>query len=258
MEADIHPEPIPSSGTVWRRLPWSVPRGRRPPFWASVPEGLWLATAWLAITSGQLIGNVGFSTSIAVLGVGIVGTDVAVTVLAAGYGLALIARAGGSHRRPRTALMAGLVATPAATRWFGLAFVIPAALSWGIAFTLHPTSTADQSLALVWLVAPASYAVLLVLARRTSNGGVKRAVLSGVAPTFVMSRDRGWWLKGDTWVRATESVWWNGQSWVHGSAEVPANALRSPDGNYWWTGSTWCAMPPLERRAQRGAPAAAL
>jgi hypothetical protein len=209
----------------------------------------------LSISGGQIVGNEGLSTAVAYLGAAIVAGYVIAGFLAVAYGAALTVMARGRHPKP-TSPVAGFTATPAAKRWYGVAFIIPPALAWGVSFMFHPTSAATENLALLWLAAPGTFVVCMLFARAYSNRDVKRAILTGAAPGYVMSPDRGWRRKGDSWASVNDRVWWNGYAWVRAAAEVPDDALRSPDGNYWWTGSFWCPMPPLPKR-RKDAPRAA-
>jgi len=69
----------------------------------------------------------------------------------------------------------------------------------------------------------------LLLARVRSNRDVKRTIQAGLAPTYSVSRDSCWWWDGTQWLKTVEAV--------------PDDALRSPDGDDWWTGRTWIAVP---------------
>jgi hypothetical protein len=165
-----------------------------------------------------------------------IGYFIAVAV-ALGYGIGMIALA----RRPqlKPVGLVGLATTPAAARWFGLAFVLPALIGLSIAFIFRPMSDAGaQALfAIAYWAAPCAYAGCLLLARTCSNRPVKRAILAGSAPIFTASP------AGDRW--------WNGSTWVSTTAAAPEGAQHSPDGNYWWTGSAWLPMPPIPRRLSR-------
>jgi hypothetical protein len=169
-------------------------------------------------------------------------------VLATAYGAAFILTARRPWPTKPEGFWGGLTATPAAKLWFGLAFALPESFAWGILSWLHPTSTATQYLAILWFLAPGTFLVCAFVAHAYSIRDVKRTILAGLAPSYVMSPDGGWWRNGDTWASVTDRIWWNGSAWVNAAAAVPEDALRSPDGNYWWTGTSWCAMPPRTRR----------
>jgi hypothetical protein len=165
-----------------------------------------------------------------------IGYFIAVAVTLA-YGIGMIALV----RRPqiKPVVSVGLTTTPAAARWFGLAFALPALIGLSIAFIFRPMSDAGaQALfAIAYWAAPCAYAGCLLLARTCSNRPVKRAILAGSAPIFTASPAGDWW--------------WNGSTWVSTIAAAPEGAQHSPDGNYWWTGSAWLAMPPIPRRLSR-------
>jgi len=255
MDAERDPSTVPT-GSMWRRIPWAVPNGRRLRFWAALPEGLVLGALLLSLAGGQILGYEGFPVATAVLGVPIVASYVVAAVVAVAYGIALIVTAHTPRPRPRPPLMAGLVGNPAARRWYGLSYAIPPLIAWGVSFTLRPTAT-SENLTLLWYAAPVTAVACVLLARSAANRDPKRAVLTGRAPSYEMSPDRTWWRKRDTCASINDRVWWNGATWVRATAEVPDDALRSPDGNYWWTGSSWCPMPPIPRHRKGAAPAPA-
>jgi hypothetical protein len=214
-------------GSKWRRPPWGIPPGRKPTIWRAAPDAVvfgalmfsWVGGAALPFESRAY--KVGYFAAVAV---------------ALTYGVTIIAFA----RRPKVKPVGrvGFTATPAATRWYGLAFVAAALLGLSIAFFLRPASAAawDQArFAIAYWAAPCTYAACLAVARTRSNGAVKRAIVGGYAPIFTTSGVGGWWWDGSTWVNAIDAA--------------PGSALRSPDGNYWWTGDAWLAMPPHRRRA---------
>jgi hypothetical protein len=236
-----------TSAPTWRRIPWAVPSGRRLRFWPAVPEALLLGALLLSFGGGQIVGYVGFAKATTILGAPIVASYVLAAVVAVAYGVALIvtARARSTKRMPR--LMAGLVGTPAARIWYGLAYVISPLIAWGVSFNLSPTAT-TQYRSVLWFAAPLAAIVCIISARICSDRDAKRAVLTGTAPGYLLSPDRTWWRKGETWASVNDRVWWNGDVWVRAEADAPDDALRSPDGNYWWTGSFWCPMPPIPKR----------
>jgi hypothetical protein len=212
-------------GTKWRRPPWSIPPGRRPTIWRGGLEALafgalimsWLGGGPLAFESRAY--QIGYFSAVA---------------LALAYGFAMIALA----RRPnfKPVIRVGFTTTPAAARWYGLAFVATAVLGLSVGFFLRPESAAawDQArFAIAYWAAPCAYAACLVLARTRSNRDAKQAIVSGLAPIFTTSPGGAWW--------------WNGSAWVSATDAAPTSALRSPDGNYWWSGNAWLAMPPHRR-----------
>lgn len=223
----------PGSGVVglreatWRRPPWSIPPGRKPAIWRGSLDAVvfgalifsWMGGASLPYLSRAY--QIGYFSAVAI---------------ALAYGVAIIVFA----RRPKVkpVVRVGLSTTPAARRWYGLAFMAPALLGLSIAFFLHPVSDSawDQArFTITYWAAPFAYAACLSAARMRSNSAVKRAIVGGFAPMFTTSSVGGWWWDGSAWVNATDAA--------------PPNALRSPDGNYWWTGHVWLAMPPHRRPA---------
>ncbi|MGD1035122.1 MAG: hypothetical protein ABR977_11900 [Candidatus Dormibacteria bacterium] len=159
---------------------------------------------------------------------------VVVCIAGAGYGLAVIATA----RRPRVRLMLrewGLGASPVARMWFGLAYVLPLAVSLGARLVLGrpgalPTGTATALPWLAPLLGAAAFAICLITANLCSLRPVKRAILDGRAPSFRISEDA--------------SSWWDGEAWASIFVSAPESALRSPDGNHWWAGRGWLPLPP--------------
>ena len=242
MDAETHPGLVAPPGARWRRVPWKVPPGRRPRFWQVLPY---------ALSVGALIGSVGAAPTVrvtaTVLGAPYVAVDVAMAVLATAYGLAFIVTARRPHRMQSDGLL-GLTANPAAKLWFGLAFVIPESLAWGSSSWLFPLSGPNVYQAILWWLPTVPFFVCIFVALNYSNRDVKRTVIAGLAPSYLMSPDGTWWRNADTWMSVADRNWWNGSAWVSAVAAVPEDALRSPDGNYWWTGSAWCAMPPRARR----------
>lgn len=153
---------------------------------------------------------------------------ISAAILAIAYGAAVVAAARGSRLSP-VWMFPGLGANPTAKRWYGLAFVIPGPIAWGALAVVHPAPPAPYLL-LSWFLAPASVVGCLLLARASTNRSVKRAILTGSAPSYLISPDARWW--------------WNGDTWAGVGVTAPEGALRSPDDNYWWTGRSWLAMPP--------------
>ena len=243
MDVETHPGLVAPPGARWRRVPWKVPPGRRPRFWQVLPY---------ALSVGALIGSVGAAPTVrvtaTVLGAPYVAVDVAMAVLATVYGLAFIVTARRPHRMKSDGLL-GLTANPAGKLWFGLAFVIPELLAWGISSWLFPLSGPDVYQAILWWLPTVPFFVCIFVALSYSNRDVKRTVIAGLAPSYLMSPDGTWWRNADTWMSVADRNWWNGSAWVSAVAAVPEEALRSPDGNYWWTGSAWCALPPRARRS---------
>ncbi len=243
MDAETHLGLVAPPRARWRRVPWRVPTGRRPRFWPRVPHAL-----AYGVLLASLFEAPAARVTAAVLGTPFVAVDVTLAVLATAYGLAFIVTAGRPHPAQSHVFWQGLTATPAAKLWLGMAFVIPESLAWGVSSWLFPTTGPTAYGAILWWLPASTFVVCLFIANAYSNRDVKRTILAGLAPSYVMSPDGTWWRNADTWMSVTDRMWWNGNVWVSATAAVPDNALRSPDGNYWWTGSAWCAMPP---RAQR-------
>lgn len=229
----------------WRRPPWSVPGGRIPSLRRRLRDTLPLSVLWLSVigsfvlwyTVHQPVADFGAGFP-AALYISVVILYISAAILAPAYGIAIIMSARGPHLKP-VWLFPGIAETPAAKVWYGLAFVIPGAIGWGLALAIRP-SPATAYLLFLWVLAPISFAGCLDLARAYSNRSVKRAIIGGLAPSFYISADGRWW--------------WNGDTWLSVAAAVPEGALRSPDGNYWWAGSFWFPMPPRARPEGRLAP----
>jgi hypothetical protein len=229
----------------WRRPPWSVPSGRRPSFRRRLRDVLPVGLLWTSVMGSFVLGlnvlpgaevGAGFPAALYISGVILY---IGAAILAPAYGIAIIISARSPHLKP-VWLFPGIAETPTAKVWYGLAFVIPGAIVWGVALAIRPTPATAYLLAL-WLLAPVSFAGCLDLARAYSNRSVKRAIIAGLAPSFYISADGRWW--------------WNGDTWLSVAAAVPEGAFRSPDGNYWWAGSFWFPMPPRARPEGRLAPA---
>lgn len=246
MDAGTHSGLVTPSPARWRRVPWTVPYGRRPRFFPVLPHALALGALFGSIYSAPTARN-----AVAVLGAPYVAFDVTTTLLATAYGLAFVVTARRPHPRQPDGYLLGITATPAAKLWFGLAFVIPESLAWGVNSWLFPTSGPATYWAILWWLPAGTFVVCMFVAHAYSNRDVKRVILAGLAPSYAMSPDGSWWLNGDTWASVADRVWWNGNAWVSAAAVVPEDALQSPDGNYWWTGSSWCAMPPRARGSSK-------
>jgi hypothetical protein len=220
----------------WRRPPWSVPSGRIPSFRRRLMDTLPLSALWLSVM-GSFVGGLnvfqpgrdfgsGFPAGALYFSAAI--PYISAAMLAPAYGIAIIISARGPHLKP-VWLFPGSTGTPAAKVWYGLAFVIPGAIVWGLALAIRPTP-GTAYLLFLWFSAPISFAGCMDLARIYSNRPVKRAITAGLAPSFYISLDGCWW--------------WNGATWLSATAVTPESALRSPDGNYWWTGNYWVPLPP--------------
>ena len=230
-------------GSAWRRPPWSTPSGRRPRYRQVLRIGFGVDALYMAASSGMYVTTVKTSWTFedlrpfSIFFIGIAG-------LAFAYGVAVILTSG----RPRGVMPAwlGLDVNRDARAWFGLAIVIPLMISGVGAFYFSPPGPTAQSQILftVFFFAPAVIAAGCVFrARACSYRDIKNAIVSGAAPSYVMSSNRFWW--------------WDGAQWASAHAAAPPQALRSPDGNYWWTGRNWCALPPFPWRmpkASRAAP----
>jgi hypothetical protein len=170
----------------------------------------------------------------AFLGSGGVTATICVAILVVAYGVVIIATARGPRLKP-DAIGYGIIATPGSQLWYGLAFVIPVALTWGGALIFpNPTTSDSLSWEFLYWSGPTSFTVCFLLAHNLSVRPVKRAILAGRAPGYRTSPDDLWW--------------WDGGAWVSVAA-APEAALRSPNGNFWWTGHSWVALPPRRVRA---------
>jgi hypothetical protein len=231
----------------WRRPPRSVPSGRIPSFRRRLRDTLPLSVLWLSVIGSFVLGlnvlqpgadfGAGFPAGALYFSGAIL--YISAAILAPAYGIAIIISARGPHLKP-VWLFPGIAETPTAKVWYGLAFVIPGAIVWGLALAIRPTTPATAYLLFLWFLAPVSFAGCLDLARAYSNRSAKRAIIAGLAPSFYISADGRWW--------------WNGDTWLSVAAAAPEGALRSPDGNYWWAGSFWFPMPPQARPDGRLAP----
>lgn len=218
---------VGSRGSVWRRPPWSIPRGRRPGIRQRALDALIFCALMASWVGGAAQAYEPRAYQVVYF------TAVAIAVA---YGVTAIGLAG--RRRLKPVIWAGLTSTPAASRWYGLAFVAPALLGLSIALFFYPLSDAgwvQARFALAYWAAPGTYAACLLLARALSNAAVREAIVGGFAPMYFTSPVGGWW--------------WNESTWVNSADAAPEGALRSPDGNYWWTGDAWLAMPPRRRRS---------
>ncbi|MGD0195598.1 MAG: hypothetical protein ABSC35_12135 [Candidatus Dormibacteria bacterium] len=253
MEMEGDPGLVRVPTTSWRRIPWGVPEGRkRLRFWSALPGTLLLACLFLSFSGAQIVGYEGFARATAILGVQVVYAYVVAAIAAVAYGLALLATAVAPRIRLMPRAPAGLTGNTVARIWYGLAYLIPPLIAWGVSFTLRPTETTGYR-SLFWLAAPLIMLTCVLFARSYSNRDAKRAVLAGQAPTYEMSPDGTWWRKSDRWASVSDHVWWNGSAWTLAEAEAPEDAVRTPDGHYWWSGSFWCPMPPLPKRTKQAA-----
>ncbi len=222
---------------VWRRPPFAWPAGRGPSSARTLAIiGVLFLFYLYYLAGGALAGGMLASWS------GIIWPAalpfLVICAAGVGYGLAVIATAG----RPRVTLMLrdwGLGGSTAAKVWFGLAYILPLAVSLATGWVIGPAgpSSAVATPPLSWLVelvGPAAFAVCLILARVCSLGPVRRAIVAGQAPSFKVWEDRAWW--------------WDGGAWADWSVAAPESALRSPDGNYWWSGQGWLPLPPRPQR----------
>jgi hypothetical protein len=80
-----------------------------------------------------------------------------------------------------------------------------------------------------WFAWPVVFALCVIRARAASMRQIKKIIVSGLAPSYPTSPDGSWWWDGTTWLRV--------------SAAIPADAVRSPDDGYWWTGVDWLKVP---------------
>jgi hypothetical protein len=135
--------------------------------------------------------------------------------------------------------LAGLTSTPIAARWYGLAFLLPQAIVWAIAIVVRVTSIElrrDPVEVVIFVSGPIAvllaFSVCIVLAHQAANRPIKQAILAGRAPYYF------------TAAGLPAGQWWDGESWRSIAESAPQDALRSPDGHYWWTGGYWIPMPP--------------
>jgi hypothetical protein len=231
--AELTQEPEPSQ-RKWRPPPWfgSIPSGRKPswrhrfievvPYWATLMALYSWNLAWApwGLISGWVLAP---SVIAAILGVG--------------YGALMIATA----RRPTLKpvwFFPGFASTSAAARWYGLAFVLAQGAAWGVAIVVHVMfgDLRPESVPMIPfgpLSVLLAFTACMVLARRAANRPIKRAILTGLAPSYVLAQG--------------QPYWWDGEHWQSLESTVPESSLRSPDGHYWWTGSDWFRMPPNRR-----------
>jgi hypothetical protein len=240
MDPADRPKPSAPAAVKWLAPPWSVPAGRKPTYRRRLAEIAPLWAAWAApIGALPLI--------LAVRGVdpgfeplALVYAGLAVSALA--YGVYSIATAQ-SHPRKTVWMFPGLTGTRTATIWYGLVFVLPVAIEIGVVAFVLVTESSYSAAAELFVFAgwPVMVACALV-ARRASNEPVKQTILSGLAPSYILSTEWPRW-------------WWDGSEWVGFGAAAPDDAVRSPDGNYWWSGAHWVALPPLDKLRRAVAPA---
>ena len=209
---------------VWHPPPWTVPPGRKPSYGRRLLEILPVLALSQVIPGSIIVG----SPASGYLGPGPRGLYLSLGIVVAAYGIVMIATARGSHFKPLW-VFPGLVATPSATIWYGLAFLLPDAAVWSGALVSRLVSPASPIVPIMCLALPLPiWAACILLARASSNRPIKRAIITGAAPSYQTAAE--WW--------------WNGEIWLSAAAEAPESALRSPDGNYWWTGAVWFPMPP--------------
>ncbi len=229
---------LPASGGGWRRPPWSTPGGRRPRFRQALRSGTRVDAVYVAVISGMYLTNAktfwALERPFSIFSVGIGG-------LAFGYGITVILTSG--RRGGVVPAWLGLNVNPGARAWFELAIVLPLLIGGLGALFFEPGPSArSQILFTVFFFAPAVIAAgCVLLSRACSYREIKKAIVSCVAPSYVMSHDHFWW--------------WDGAQWASASAAAPSQALRSPDGNYWWTGRDWCALPPFPSRMPKASQA---
>jgi hypothetical protein len=227
---------------VWRRPPFTVPRGRRPNLWRSpraylrnaAPGEAVIASMWAAVLVRNSV-DVGW-TALVILTVLLVAPAFA-------YGVALLATSrSGAHR---VLPPMGYGTAPSAGVWLGLAIVLSGVLGGiGATFFYQPTA-GDHVWWMFFFFAPSVVAVgCLLTGYVVSMRPIKATIVAGLAPTFVTSPDHLWW--------------WDGRQWFGVPSVAPLHALRSPDGNHWWSGDRWCPMPALPPRKPRGSPSASL
>ncbi|HXC77430.1 MAG TPA: permease prefix domain 1-containing protein, partial [Candidatus Acidoferrum sp.] len=189
LERHAHSRLKAKSDGRWRRPPWSVPSGRIPSFRRRLRDTLPLSVLWLSVigsfvlwsTVHQPVADFGAGFP-AALYISVVILYISAAILAPAYGIAIIISARGPHLKP-VWLFPGIAETPTAKVWYGLAFVIPGAIGWGLALAIRPTPSTAYLLAL-WLLTPVSFAGCLDLARAYSNRSVKRAIIAGLVPSF--------------------------------------------------------------------------
>lgn len=155
--------------------------------------------------------------------------------IALAYGVALVSTSRWL-RMPLRPLWQGVGPDSTAIVWYGLAFIASIAVSYARAFVSKPASAVPAEITLR-LAAPAVFFAFSGISFALDNRGVKQLIVSGRAPIYTMSQDGQLWLDGDGWT----SVY----------LAAPEDAVRSPNGNYWWTGRSWIALPPRPRRSGR-------
>ena len=102
------------------------------------------------------------------IGTGMVDISIGIGILAVAYGVIVIVTAWGPRLKP-DAIGYAIVATPIAKLWYGLAFVVPIAVTWGEAFLFNPRSLANSPYwDVVYFSGPASLAACILLARVSS------------------------------------------------------------------------------------------
>lgn len=230
MEVGIGTRPPVSPATAWRRPPLSVPEGRRPSFSQSVRIGLGAGAFIFALNgTGTLFPMVSAAPSDALpFIIPTVAATVAAALFWVAYAIMLTASAL-KGRRPSGPAALGLDGNPAATVWFALGVLAPLLIGYPFSWLYRPSAASSLVAAMEYfgpfLIAVVCFSIAFAL----RNRDIKRAVLAGLAPTFLTSPDRRWW--------------WDGSQWVGVSAVDPPQALHSPDGNYWWSGEAWLPLP---------------
>ena len=126
--------------------------------------------------------------------------------LAFGYGITVILTSG--RRGGVVPAWLGLNVNPGARAWFGLAIVLPLLIGGLGACSSEPGPSArSQILFTVFFFAPAVIAAgCVLLSRACSYREIKKAIVSCVAPSYVMSHDHFWWWDGAQWASAPRQL----------------------------------------------------
>jgi hypothetical protein len=225
--ARVRPSSPPGIG--WTRSPWRAPPGRRPTvprlLLSAVPVGL-VASAWNAWP--LLAGSPGEPLAWRII-------PLVLSGIALVYGVALVSTSR-RLRMPLRPVWQGAGTDSAAIALYGLAFIASIAVGYARGLIANPASAVPAEM-MLWCAAPVVFCVFSGISVTLGQRGVKRLIVSGRAPSYVMSQDGQSWLDGDDWT----SVY----------LAAPRDAVRSPDGNYWWTGRWWAALPSRPRRSGR-------